>query len=128
MLLVVDDDPEVRLLLCELFADKGFRIEVAEDGAAAILLLKENELPSVILLDLVMPGVLGTGVLAYLGSKPSLENIPVAIMSATPHLAPQGYPVFKKPFKFASVLEFVRAACDASTPGDAAPGLTAVAH
>jgi CheY-like chemotaxis protein len=112
-LLLVDDDPEVRMLLCELFAQKGFRVKVAEDGAAAILFLEQNEPPTVILLDLVMPGIPGTGVLSHLGSTPSLLNIPIAIVSGTPNLAPPGYRVFKKPLRFAPLLEFVRTACDA---------------
>jgi CheY-like chemotaxis protein len=112
--LVVDDDPEVRMLLCELFAREGFRVDVATDGAAAILFLEQNEPPSVILLDLLMPGILGSSVLAYLGSKPNLEHVPVAIVSSSPHLAPGGYRLFKKPLKFAPLLEFVRTACDAA--------------
>ena len=113
-LLIVDDDPEVRMLLCELFVRKGFHVEVAEDGGAAILFLAQHESPSVILVDLVMPGITGPGVLAYLGSKPNLLKIPVAIVSGTPHLAPHGYRVFKKPVSFAPLLEFVRAACHVS--------------
>src|SRR3954469_16610426 len=90
-LLVVDDDPDIRLLLGELFAREGFRVDVATDGAAAILFLEHHEPPSVILLDLLMPGILGTSVLAYLGSKPSLAHVPVAIVSSSPQLAPRGY-------------------------------------
>jgi hypothetical protein len=67
-----------------------------------------------------MPRIMGMGVLSYLGSKPRLKDIAVAIVSATPHLAPDGYPVFKKPFRFAPLLEFVRSACDASPLTDAA--------
>jgi DNA-binding NtrC family response regulator len=119
-LLVVDDDPEVRMLLCELFAQKGFHVEVAVGGAAAIQFLEQNEPPSVILLDLVMPGITGTGVLSYLGSTTRLLNIPVAIVSGTPDLAPPGYRVFKKPLRFAPLLEFVRTACDTSSLTDAA--------
>jgi DNA-binding response OmpR family regulator len=115
-LLVVDDDPDVRMLLCELFAREGFRVDVATDGAAAILFLEHHEPPSVILLDLLMPGILGSSVLAYLGSKPTLERVPVAIVSSSPHLAPGGYPLFKKPLKFAPLLEFVRNACHAAPP------------
>lgn len=115
-LLIVDDDPEVRALLCELFALKGFRVSVAEDGEAAIRFLEQNEPPSVILLDLVMPGITGTGVVSYLCSTPSLLNVPVAIVSGTPDLAPPGYRVFKKPLRFASLLEFVCTACNAPPP------------
>jgi DNA-binding NtrC family response regulator len=115
-LLVVDDDPEVRMLLCDLFKREGFRVNVATDGAAAILFLEQHDPPSVILLDLLMPGILGSSVLSYLGSKPSLENVPVAIVSSSPHLAPGGYPLFRKPLKFAPLLEFVRRACDVARP------------
>lgn len=112
-LLVVADDSDLRWLWCELFEQRGFRVEVAQDGAAAILFLERNESPSAILLDLEMPGISGSGVLSYLGSKPSLLNIPVAIVSGTPHRAPPGYRVFKKPVRFTPLLEFVRTACDA---------------
>ena len=108
------------MLLRKLFARQGFRVDVAENGAAAILFLAQNEPPSAILLDLVMPGITGTGVLSYLGSKPSLLNIPVAIVSGTPELAPLGYRVFKKPLRFAPLLEFIRTACDSGPLTNAA--------
>lgn len=110
-LLVVDDDPEIRMLLCDLFEREGFHVDVATDGAAAITFLEHHAPPVAILLDLLMPGILGTSVLAYLGSKPSLEHVPVAIVSSSPQLAPSGYPLFVKPLKFRPLLEFVRTAC-----------------
>jgi CheY-like chemotaxis protein len=113
-LLIVDDDPEIRMLLGELFGKEGFRVDVATDGASAITFLEHHEPPSAILLDLLMPGILGSSVLEYLGNHPVLGLVPVAILSSSPHLAPDGYPLFKKPFKFAPLLEFVRSACDAS--------------
>lgn len=109
----MDDDPDVRMLLCELFARAGYRAEVAIDGAAAILFLEHNEPPDAIVLDLLMPGIVGSSVLAYLSSHPVLANVPVAIVSSSPHLAPHGYPLFKKPLQFAPLLEFVRGACSA---------------
>lgn len=120
LLLIVDDDPEVRMLLRELFVQKGYRVNVAEDGEAAMQFLEQNEPPSMILLDLMMPGIMGTGVLSYLGSTPSLLNVPIAIVSGTPDLAPLGYHVFKKPLSFAPLLEFVRTTCDGPTLSDVA--------
>jgi CheY-like chemotaxis protein len=111
MLLVVDDDEDIRMLLCDLFRREGFRVDVATDGAAAISFLERHEPPSAILLDLLMPGILGTSVLQYLGSKPALEHVPVAIVSSSPDLAPSGYALFTKPLKFAPLLAFVRKAC-----------------
>ncbi len=100
------------MLLCELFARAGYRVDVAMDGAAAILFLEHHEPPAAIILDLLMPGIIGSSVLAYLASQPVLANVPVAIVSSSPHLAPEGYPLFKKPLQFAPLLEFVRTACD----------------
>jgi len=115
-LLIVDDDADIRMLLGDLFVREGFHVDLAVDGASAISFLENHEPPSAILLDLVMPGILGTSVLAYIGSKPDLENVPVAIISSSTQLAPDGYPLFKKPLKFAPLLEFVRKACDGPPP------------
>ena len=68
-LLVVDDDPEIRMLLTELFGRAGFGVEVASDGAAAILFLEHHSPPDAIVLDILMPGIIGTSVLAYLESR-----------------------------------------------------------
>ena len=115
-LLVVDDDPDIRMLLCDLFKREGYRVDVATDGAAAISFLERHAPPSAILLDLLMPGILGTSVLQYLGSKAGLAQVPVAIVSSSPDLAPSGYPLFTKPLKFAPLLAFVRDACRANLP------------
>jgi CheY-like chemotaxis protein len=114
-LLVVDDDPDVRMLLCELFSKEGFHVDVAIDGASAITFLEQHAPPSAIVLDLLMPGILGTSVLQYVESRPSLGHVPVAIVSSSPHLAPNGYQLFQKPLKFKPLLEFVREACDATS-------------
>jgi CheY-like chemotaxis protein len=114
-LLIVDDDPDIRTLLCELFGKAGYSVEVANDGAAAILFLEHNEAPDAIVLDLLMPGILGSSVLAYLSSRPGLAEVPVAIVSSSPQLAPAGYRLFRKPLQFAPLLEFVREACPLRT-------------
>lgn len=100
-------------MLYELFVREGFHVETATDGAAAILFLESHDPPSAIVLDLLMPGIVGSSVLAYLSGRPGLCDVPVAIVSSSPHLAPDGYTLFKKPLRFAPLLEFVRTACDA---------------
>jgi CheY-like chemotaxis protein len=106
--LVVDDDRDVRELLCELFARSGYDVEVACNGAEAIDQL-ERSTPAAILVDLVMPGIVGQELLEYVESADHLAGVPVAIVSGSPHLAPQGYRVFRKPLEFRSLLAFVRA-------------------
>ncbi len=101
------------MLLTDLFTREGYRVDVAHDGAAAILFLEHHEPPAAILLDLLMPGILGSSVLDYIGSKPDLEHVPVAIVSSSAHLVPDGVQFFQKPLKFQPLLEFVRTACGA---------------
>jgi CheY-like chemotaxis protein len=56
--LVVDDDSATRELVADLLESRGYRVHCAENGARAIELAR-SESPSLILLDLVMPGVSG---------------------------------------------------------------------
>ncbi len=58
--LVVDDDDDLRETIVEILADTGFDVRQAENGAAALTWLRETHgTPSVILLDLMMPGMNG---------------------------------------------------------------------
>ena len=59
-ILVVDDERDVRQFLQDLLTDEGYSVRVAEDAAAAWVLLEERQ-PDLILLDLLMPDETGTG-------------------------------------------------------------------
>ena len=52
--LVVDDDNYIRLFLQETLEGKGYQVELAEDGAAALAKVKANP-PDLVLTDLKMP-------------------------------------------------------------------------
>lgn len=106
--LVVEDDPDVQTTLTDLFAREGYEVDVVHNGAEAINFLDEHEHPNVVLVDLLMPGVVGTSLLEYLNTDARLASIPVAIVSASPQLAPEGYKVFRKPLDVNALLEFVR--------------------
>jgi DNA-binding response OmpR family regulator len=54
-ILIVDDDALLRRLITKVFNDIGFEVEVAADGAAAIEAFRRFR-PSVVLLDIIMPG------------------------------------------------------------------------
>src|SRR4051812_20813559 len=55
MVLIVDDDEDVREAVRDLVGMKGYRVEEARDGEQALALLERTEVPCIILLDLVMP-------------------------------------------------------------------------
>ncbi|MBN2004713.1 MAG: substrate-binding domain-containing protein [Anaerolineae bacterium] len=80
--LIVDDDPRARELYRTLVAQclPGYPAQEAEDGAAAMALL-EQEIPCVVILDLVMPGVDGFDVLDRMRAEPRTRSVPVVILS-----------------------------------------------
>lgn len=73
-ILVVDDEPQVRDMLSQFLTQRGYQVRVASGGAEALSLV-EQESPSLIILDLYMPGVNGIGVLRSLYEKKSSNAI-----------------------------------------------------
>jgi CheY-like chemotaxis protein len=77
--LVVDDDPGVRRCLGEFLESEGYKVLSAPNGRAALAVL-EDELPSVILIDLAMPVMSGWQLLDALAHYPDLARIPRILM------------------------------------------------
>ncbi len=78
--LVVDDDPDARLLLGQLIADEGCRVLGAESGIEALSLARER-MPDIIFLDLHLPKISGFDVLRILRLDDALRDTPVIIVS-----------------------------------------------
>ena len=114
-LLVVEDDLDFRDELEQQLAGDGVEIHLAANGADAINHLEHGPRPHVLIVDLLMPGIVGHEVLDYLESHDELRTIPVAIISGAPELAPTGYQVFPKPLDIDALRAFVRSA-RASSP------------
>lgn len=79
-ILVVDDDPSHRELLCDLLEQMGYRTFQADNGQAALDLM-EDEMPLAVLLDLRMPVLSGWGLLDALKKLPRARGLPVIIIS-----------------------------------------------
>jgi two-component system response regulator AtoC len=62
--LVVDDAEGIRTYLAHLLELKGYEVDTAEDGRAAIALLEGGAAPDVVILDVMMPGLDGIETLA----------------------------------------------------------------
>jgi two-component system alkaline phosphatase synthesis response regulator PhoP len=79
--LIIDDDPEIRLLAVAFLARRGgmavFEAGSGEEG----LEIAERELPDVILLDAVMAGMDGVATLAALRSREKTASIPVIFLT-----------------------------------------------
>ena len=95
-ILVVDDDPDVRLLVTLMLGAAGYDVDTAEDGIDAVIMLEDTQ-PDLLLLDLMMPDMDGWDVIDAVRAKPSTRHLPIVVMSAkiglinTPDHGVQGY-------------------------------------
>jgi len=82
MILIVDDDPQVRAEQQAIIAQAlpNCAARFAEDGETALQIMAE-EAPSLVLLDLMMPGLSGADVLDHMRDDPRLRQVPVIILS-----------------------------------------------
>lgn len=79
-ILYVEDNPVVVQAYRKVLTDKGFLVEVAEDGLIAMKKLASLRF-DLVLLDLMMPKINGTDVLKFIRSTPALKSMPVVILS-----------------------------------------------
>ena len=80
LILVVDDDPDARLLLGQLIEDAGCRVATADSGIEALRLARVL-LPDMIFLDLRLPKISGFDVFRILKTDDALKDTPVVIVS-----------------------------------------------
>jgi class 3 adenylate cyclase/CheY-like chemotaxis protein len=84
-ILIIDDNRMNRRQLQVLLAQQGHQVQMAETGERGLEILNTHPI-DVILLDLVMPGMDGFEVFDRLKHTPSLEHIPVIMISAQDEL------------------------------------------
>lgn len=77
-ILVVDDEPIVRDVVVRYLERDGFQTLVAADGEAAKALL-EHELPALVVLDVMLPGIDGLSLCRWIRSN---SNVPVILLTA----------------------------------------------
>ena len=80
-ILVVEDDPAVRMLLADSLKAQGYKTITAKDGAQALKMTQERQI-DLILLDMMLPDIGGLEVLETLKADPDLKTIPVIVVSA----------------------------------------------
>ncbi len=79
LVLVVDDDEDLREMIALVLLANGFRVVGAADGVEAIGKLREGVMPSVILLDLRMPRMNGLEFLEALQATPACAVPVIAV-------------------------------------------------
>ena len=83
-ILVVDDYCLHGELMEQRFRTAGFEVCYAKDVEEALYLLR-RENPEVVVMDLIMPGVGGVGLLKEIRTRPEWKDIPVVVVTADGH-------------------------------------------
>jgi CheY-like chemotaxis protein len=111
LVMVVEDDVDLREALCDLLEEAGHRTVRCAGGEAALLHLRtEPRPPDVILLDLMMPGMSGWEFREEQLRDPALAAVPVVVMTASRSL--KDYPpsveeILLKPLQIDRLMEIV---------------------
>ncbi|PTQ91020.1 putative bifunctional diguanylate cyclase/phosphodiesterase [Agitococcus lubricus] len=79
-ILIIDDDPIIRLLAVEKLSEEGFVVIDAMDSATGISLAL-HEKPDLVLLDVVLPDIDGYQVCQHLRSLPATQHLPIVMLT-----------------------------------------------
>jgi CheY-like chemotaxis protein len=107
VVLLVEDDEDIRGVLGEFLADAGYSVRLASDGMEALAIIAESS-PAAIITDLNMPRLSGWELLHALAADPKWSRIPVAVITAEERF-PAGYCVLRKPFVATVLIAFLSA-------------------
>ena len=113
LVLLVDDDEDIRDVVRDVLESAGYAVELASDGAMALARLERPPFPSLIVLDLMMPVVDGVTFVRELESRASPCGIPILFSTALPRTVvstldlPAYCALVRKPFDLDDFLDKV---------------------
>jgi len=81
LVLIVDDEPEIRQLVERLLASRGYQVALAVDGQEALDLADEL-VPDLVLLDAMLPKIHGFEACRRIKASPRTRHVPVVMMTA----------------------------------------------
>jgi len=79
--LVVEDDPDIALLLARSLTRAGYAVDQLSNGADALVALRQS-LPDLLLLDLMLPGLDGIEICRALRADPFTAALPIIMLTA----------------------------------------------
>jgi len=114
-ILLVEDNADVLETYAELLEGRGYRVARAANGQQALDYLRQHQVPSLILLDLLMPVLDGYQLLQQIRGNRTLSTVPVVVISAVAdpeHARSLGVTAcFTKPPELDRLLEIVAQHC-----------------
>jgi CheY-like chemotaxis protein len=116
-ILVVDDDDDVRNMLCAVLSAEGYPVIGAADGVEALNQMRLDP-PALAVVDMMMPRMDGDQLIRAMGQDAALVRVPIAIMSGQTTPTPTSdYPPrvsarLIKPFELDELLTLVHQFAD----------------
>ena len=109
--LIVDDDPDIHVLLASMLAPAGCSVEAAADGEAALTKLEAARY-DLVLTDVLMPGMDGLDLLQKIHERSPATPVVVMTAQNTPEtvvrsIREKAFTYFSKPFSESTVLDIV---------------------
>ena len=140
-ILVVEDQPDIRVLIAAVLRPDGYDLQFADDGEAGVAMAQRDP-PDVVLLDLMMPKLHGYQVLQALRAHPATMRLPIVVVSAKAYASDQRKALemgasayLQKPFEAKALRTVVRQQLDKAVVtfwgargSIAAPGPTTVRY
>jgi len=83
-ILVIDDDPDISMMLKMMLEYKGYKV-ITADRVDEIFQAISNKSFNLIIMDMLLSGINGTDICAQLKGKDDTRNIPVMMISAHPN-------------------------------------------
>ena len=113
MILVVEDDDDIRAALVDLLQAEGFVTAQAADGYDGLRMLREGLRPVLILLDLQMPRLTGWQFITASKQDARIADLPILVMSGSDldHLPVPANDFLPKPLRRDSLLAAVDRKC-----------------
>ena len=96
VVLVVDDEPLVRMNAVDMFEDMGFEVLEASDGLAALRVLESRPDVSLLLSDCRMPGMTGPELAGVAAER--WPDLRIVLVSGYVNIKPNAWPLLPKPY------------------------------
>ncbi|MFN0064057.1 MAG: two-component system response regulator [Myxococcaceae bacterium] len=115
LVVVVDDDPDVRKVVAAYLSDVGVELAFFAEGKSAIAAMGVRP-PDLVCLDLLLPDVSGFSISEQMKKNATLANVPILMMSARGSVADRAHAeelgvtqFLQKPFRRAPFQKLIRA-------------------
>jgi CheY-like chemotaxis protein len=118
MILVIDDDPRIRSAVTKLLIEQAYQVTACDGGTAALEALSANPSVSLLISDVLMPGMNGPALVRQ--AKAVRPDLAILFMSGdvgdTPASDFAGYELLTKPFTPSALIAAVSRAINAQRP------------